>query len=254
MKIAVICSDDRMIQIYDNLSKSFCVMDVYNVNDLETCKREIDVLVLPVKGVDKEGKIACIRQKDEFWSELKESVLIFCGLRNEFLEKLPYRTYYYMEDQGVIRDNAILTAEGVLNELIGCCARSIYDIQVDVIGYGNCGKVIYDILHNLHVNTRVIRRTCEKQEDFIEVNEYTTCGDVIINTSIGDVLNRERMQQWTKRPVIIDIVTPDVIDMDAARELGICIIKAGNLPGRFASVTAGNIIAEFIRGKLSNEG
>ena len=58
-----------------------------------------------------------------------------------------------------------------------------------------------------------------------------------------------RMRSWKNKPVIIDISTPDLIDLKAAHEEGITVIKAGNLPGRFACISAGNIIAECIRGE-----
>ena len=44
----------------------------------------------------------------------------------------------------------------------------------------------------------------------------------------------------------------DLIDLHTAHEEGITVIKAHNLPGRFACISAGNIIAECIRGKLNN--
>lgn len=253
MKIAVICNDDRMVQVRDNLLHDFCTMEVHNVFDLKLCEKEMDVLVLPVKGVDEQGHLKDIVVDDEFWKHLKPDVQIFCGLRCAFLDALPYDVHYYMEDEGVIRENAILTAEGVLNELIASCARSIYDIQVDVIGYGNCGKVIYEMLHNLQVNTRVIRRECKEEGDFITIDHWDSCGDVIINTSVQKVMDCARMHSWKKKPVIIDIATPDVIDLLAAKALAIPVIKAGNLPGRFASISAGNIIAEYIRGKVNYE-
>lgn len=244
MKIAVVCCDDRMVQVRDNLLKTYCTMRVEDIKELEEYKELIDVLVLPVKGIAVE---------DVFWEGWKPSLRIFCGLRNAQLDRLPYEVFYYMEDAEVIHDNAILTAEGVLNELIGCCARSIYDIQVDIIGYGNCGRVIYEMLHNLQVDVRVVRRKCEEQEDFINLVDWKDCGDVIINTSIQNVMDGERMHSWTKKPIIIDIATPDVIDRMCAKQLGIQVLKAGNLPGRFASISAGNIICDYIRGKLENE-
>ena len=145
-----------------------------------------------------------------------------------------------------------MTAEGVLNELISCICKSIYDIQVDIVGYGHCGQVIYDMLKNLHVRVRIIRRDCKKEGDFLPVRDWETCGDVIIHTATGVMIAPSRMRSWKNKPVIIDISTPDLIDLKAAHEEGITVIKAGNLPGRFACISAGNIIAECIRGKLNN--
>ncbi len=67
------------------------------------------------------------------------------------------------------------------------------------------------------------------------------------------ILDKERIQSWKNKPIIIDIATPDVIDIKTAKEEGIVVLKAKNLPGRFASISAGNIIADFIRETLLNE-
>lgn len=257
LKIAVVCADSRMVQVYDNLSKNFDVEKIDKDTDFLALPM-LDAIVFPVKGVDSYGYINIedvpCHIPSRFWEIQKHDMCIFSGMKNDYFEKLCMKKYYYMENQEVIRENAILTAEGVLNELIGCNDCSIYDVCVDVIGYGNCGKVIYEMLYNLHVNVRVIRRECLcQQADFIEIQDWKQCGDIIINTSIQKLIDKERMLSWERKPIIIDIATPDVIDRKAAQELGIRVIHAGNLPGRFACVTAGNIIACYIRGILNNE-
>lgn len=257
LKIAVVCSDARMRQVYAQLASTFDVVHLDQENDFLLLPM-LDAIVFPITGPDISGYLAfeerTVQIPSQFWEMQSMDLRCFCGMKNLYLERLSMHKYYYMEDAQVIHANAILTAEGVLNEFIGCCSKSIYDVCVDVIGYGNCGKVIYEMLHNLHVQVRVIRRACEKGEDFIEVANWKECGDVIINTSLQKLIDKKRMEKWTKKPVILDIATPDVVDVQAAQALGIRVIKAGNLPGRYASVSAGNIIACFVRGKLKDEG
>lgn len=250
MNVVVLCCDERMLQVSDNLSNDIDVVGVCNMEQLRLYRDTMDVLVLPVKGVDDEGHVKGFPIDQCFWSTLNQEVIIFSGLRTLFLTNLTNKVHYYMEDETVIHENAILTAEGVLNELIGCCQRSIYDVTIDVIGYGHCGKVIFEMLNNLQLQVRMIRRVCKEDEFFVSLDHWDVCGDVIINTSIQNVMDEKRMNCWDKKPVIIDIATPNVIDTACAQCLGIKVIKAGNLPGRFASVTAGNIIADFIRGKI----
>lgn len=252
LKIVVFCCDDRMLQVCDNLQRDHCVIEVQNEEDLMCCRGSVDAIILPVKGVDVQGCVGGMRPPCAFWEGISPDTTIFSGMQTPFLESLTCTKQYYMEDAGVIGMNAILTAEGVLNELIGCCPRSLYDLEVDVVGYGNCGKVIYEMLQNLHVSVRMIRRVCQECKHCIALSDWKSCGDIIINTSMYCVMDQERMCGWHKKPVIIDIATPDVIDASCAQHLGIRIIKAGNLPGRFASISAGNIIADYIRGKLGN--
>lgn len=256
LKIAVLYSDDRMEHVGNVLGELFDVLQINESTDFLTLPC-VDAIVFPVKGVDDFGYVQLrdtrVYIPSRFWSMMEKNTILFCGIKNNFLEKLPQQKLYYMKDPQVIHDNAILTAEGVLNELIGCSNRSIYDLQVDIIGYGNCGKVIYEMLHNLQVKVRVIRRECERKDDFLPMEEWGQCGDVIINTSVQKVMDEQRMSVWEKKPIIIDIATPDVIDVKAASKWNIKVLKAANLPGRFACITAGDIIAEYIRGKLKNE-
>lgn len=246
-----------MVQVYDNLSKDFDTIKIDKETDFLALPI-LDAIVFPIKGADDFGYLNMdgirIRIPSLFWEIQNKHLCLFCGMKNAYLEKMTMKKYYYMEDEEVIRENAILTAEGVLNELIGCCDKSIYDVKVDIIGYGNCGKVIYEMLHNLHVDVRVIRRKCsEVHKDFIEIEDWVECGDIVINTSIQKLLDEKRMQGWKKKPVIIDIATPDVLDGKAADNLNIHVIHASNLPGRFACISAGNIIASYIRGILRDE-
>lgn len=256
MNIGVICSDERLVQVSDNLASDFKVIRIDETTDLLALPT-LDAIVFPVKGPDELGyqqiKESRVKIPSAFWKIQDKTMKVFCGLPNEYLEQTTQPKLYYMKEEEVIKANAILTAEGVLNQLIGCICKSIYDIQVDVIGYGNCGKVIFEMLKNLHVKVRAVRRTCANTGDFISIEDWKECGDVIINTSYQPVMDEKRMMAWKKKPVILDIATPDVIDLSAAKALGIKVIKAGNLPGRFACISAGNIIAEHIRGKLINE-
>lgn len=255
MKIGVICADDRLLQVSDNLSKDFTVIRIYGDTDFLALPT-LDAIVFPVRGPDEFGYLTIgedsVKLPSSFWKLQDKNMLVFCGMRNAYLEQEIQPKQYYMEDQEVISANAVLTAEGVLNQLIGCICKSLYDIQVDVIGYGNCGKVICDMLSNLHVDVRAVRRECENTGSFIRIDDWKECGDVIINTSHQKLMDEKRMSSWKKKPVILDIATPDVIDLTAAKALGIRVIKAGNLPGRFACISAGNIIADHIRGKLTH--
>lgn len=256
MRIAVFCNEDRMLQVCDNLSKDYQIMICNEETDYEN-QPAYDAIVFPIKGVYENGMIDFLDKKiqlsDSFFQRQKKECIYFCGMKNEYLERLPQAKIYYMQEEKVIRDNAILTAEGVLHELINCVRKSIYDITIDIIGYGQCGKVIYQMLKNLQLNVRVIRRDCKLEDDFIPLSAWNNCGDVLVHTATGSILDKERIQSWKNKPIIIDIATPDVIDIKTAKEEGIVVLKAKNLPGRFASISAGNIIADFIRETLLNE-
>lgn len=252
MITAVVCSDDRMIYVYKKLHTYMNVIQIDRDTDFLTLPR-LDAIILPVKGIDDQGYMMLYEQAMHvpalFWN-IQKDMKIFCGMPCAYVERLSQEKEYYLLDERVVKENAILTAEGVLEILISSITKSLYEIQVDVIGYGNCGKAIAHMLWNLDVSTRVLRRDCKEDDMFLKLSHWQECHDVIINTSIQKVLDEKRMKSWKKKPVVIDIATPNVIDEQGAKRLGIPLIKAKNLPGRFCPESAGRIIADYVRGKL----
>lgn len=253
MKIAIVNSDQRMQEVYFQLSSEFETILINEFTDFDRFDGA-DALILPVKGLTSTGSLYASGKElalpASFWDCMKETP-IFTGIRQAFLKEFPY-VYYYMEDETVQEQNAVYTAEGTLFLLIDNTGKCIQDVTVDVIGYGRCGKEIVKWLNALNVKTRIIRRSCEVDETFCDVNTYRTlqCGDVIINTAVSSLIDHDLLCSWDHKPLIIDIATPDVIDYDTALKLGIRVIKAGNLPNMVAYVSAGALIADYVRGKL----
>lgn len=253
VRIAIVNCDRRMQEVYFALSHDY---ETVAINEFTMFDRfdGADALVLPVKGLTATGSLYTggkeLAFPTYFWQKMRE-VPIFTGIKQDFLNDFP-NVYYYMEDPQMKAQNAVYTAEGVLYLLMDHTGQSIKDLQVDVIGYGLCGMQIESWLKDLHIPTRIVRRTCMGEGNCISVEEYRReeCGDVIINTSIAPVIDRALLHRWKKKPLIIDIATPDVIDYDAALTLGIRVIKAGNLPAQVAYESAGKRIAEYVRGRL----
>lgn len=253
MRIAVVNCDKRMQEVYFALSHDH---ETIAINEFTAWDRfdHVDALVLPVKGLTSTGSLYTggkeLAIPPSFWERMREAA-IFTGIRQDFLKDFPH-VHYYMEDPSIKAGNAVYTAEGVLYLMIDHTGSCIKDLSVDVIGYGACGREIVSWMHDLHIPTRIIRRVCDKEEHCISVEEYrhSECRDVIINTSIAPLMDCELLNSWKKKPLIIDIATPDVIDYDAALRLGIRVIKAGNLPSQVAYESAGKLIAAYVRGKL----
>lgn len=255
MKAGVLCSDQRMCQIKNNLSKDFEVISIDESTDWLTLP-QLDVLILPVKGMDTEGNIVIqgksMHIPSRFWHIQGKEVKLFSGTD----VKAPlchFSLDCYMNDESVIDENAILTAEGVLSEILEATNKSIYSTKIDIVGYGHCGKAIYQMLKNLQVDVRVIRRNAQKQGDFISYQDWKECGDIIVHTATGKILEEKRLLQWEKKPVILDISTPCFFDESFLKSNGIIYKRLGNLPGRFACISAGNIIANYVRRKVSVE-
>lgn len=254
MKIAIVNSDQRMQQVYFNLSADH---EIVLINEFTNFSRfdGADALVLPVKGITTTGSLNNGRKPlvlpESFW-KFFENKPVFVGIPQPFLTHQCKQIYHYMLDAKLKKRNAQYTAEGVLFLLMDNTSKCIQDLQVDIIGYGDCGQAIETWLTALHVKCRIIRRECSEDEHFIRVEHYRTmrCGDVIINTSISSVIDHDLITAWDTKPLILDIATPDVIDYDTALKKGIRVIKAGNLPNMVAYESSGNAISEYVRGIL----
>ncbi|MEG0264940.1 MAG: NAD(P)-dependent oxidoreductase [Erysipelotrichaceae bacterium] len=258
MLIAVVNSNREMQEVYFDLSKTY---DTYLINEFSDFDKIVipDVLILPIKGMNDKGYIkgkqGMIQLDEAFYQQLNDT-MIFAGVHHPFLKQLSYPIHYYLEDKEVIERNAVFTSEGVLFLLIDNSQLSLLEQKIDIIGYGACGKAIYDLLKALKVQVRVIRRIVEEgQEDMVSIQQWRNmeCGDVIINTAPAPIINRELMLHFSKKPLIIDIASGNQIDEKMALLYGIRLIKAESLPAMFTSVSAGRLIGEYIRGKIDAE-
>ena len=258
MNIAVVNNDQRMQEVYFSLSHKYTVTAIHEFTNFDDIK-EIDVLVLPVKGIDEDGNITANGKKllipSTFWEKISSSCKIFAGLPHPFLDALPCQVLYYMQDENILLENAQLTAEGILFLLIDNTATSIKELKVDVIGYGRCGKAIIEWLNDLGIDVRIVRREVKDTQNAISVDEWVQEEPypVIINTSEQFIMKKEVLSSWESKPLIIDIATPDVIDMEIAQILGIRVIKAGALPSMIAYKSAGQLIAQFVRDQIDEK-
>lgn len=256
MKIGMVCSDERMMQVADNLKKDYVVYRIQEDTDFLTLP-QLDAFVLPVKGMNEEHNVqmwnSYMHIPSSFWKIQGKEMVVFQGIENEAAKKLNVEVDYYMNAEEVITQNAILTAEGVLNELISHTCKSIYAITIDIVGYGHCGKAIYTMLKNLHTHVRVIRRDCVMSKEFLPIKEWKECGDVIIYTAPVQILDDAQIRSWSKTPLFLDISTPVLFHEEQIHRLHLNYYKISNLPGRFACISAGNIIADHIRRRLHEE-
>ena len=77
---------------------------------------------------------------------------------------------------------------------------------------------------------------------------------VIFNTVPHWLFNKEVLRTIPKETPLIDLASaPGGIDVDAAGALGLSVIWALALPGKYAPVTAGEIIADTVLSQMRRE-
>ena len=158
--------------------------------------------------------------------------------------------------------NAIPTAEGAAQIAIESSPITLHNANALVVGFGNIGKVLTKLLIAFGAN---ITATSRRAETDAEIAQYSVKAvrveslsdvlgeaDFIFNTAPSVIIDAELCKLIRKEAVYIELASsPYGIDKDAARDAGVNVIDAPNLPGKVApKTTAGynvNTVYNIIR-------
>ena len=201
----------------------------------------------------------------------KNSSIIFGGIIPENLTKacqdldVEFFDYYTRESLQV--KNALPSAEGALMIAMEHTDITVFGMKALICGYGRIGKILAIILKNLGASVTVAARRdetlCEIAMcgfDAIKIGDgnklsMDTDYDVIFNTVPSIIFTDKVLKNIKNRPLYIEIASsPGGIDASAARNVGIEIIHAPSLPGRYAPKSAGGYVLETIAEILSERG
>lgn len=175
-------------------------------------------------------------------------------------------TDYYTRESLQIK-NALPSAEGSLMIAMEHTDTTVQGMRALVCGYGRIGKILAQLLRKLGASVTVAARRdetlCEigmsgfdpvKIDSSNALSKASEC-DVIFNT-VPNIIFTERIVKNIKNsPLYIEIASaPGGIDVSAARDVGIEIIYAPSLPGRYAPRSAGSYVLETIYEILSERG
>lgn len=159
---------------------------------------------------------------------------------------------FYREDLMIL--NAVPTAEGAVIEAFKNLDKTISSSNCLVAGYGRIGKVLCNLLKNMGAK---VTATMRSSKDFawakVQNIKSTTFEnsiakyDVIFNTIPTTVFDYNYLTKIPKSTIIIDLASkPGGVDKVSAEKLGIKVIHALGLPGKYFPKTAGEIIKTVI--------
>lgn len=171
---------------------------------------------------------------------------------------------YYNEELQI--GNALLTAEGAVGIALCEMPITLSGANCFVVGYGRIGKILALKLQLLGANVTVGAR---KPTDLAFAKAYgyeTLCiqdgipsnrlpqFDVIFNTVPIRLFDGNVLKAMNKRALYIELASfPYGIDPEKAVAHEIRLIQAGGLPGKYAPISAGQILAENVVRILSKE-
>lgn len=210
MKKVLVCNEKRMELVYQDLKK-----EGYLRMDQEIIAG--DVYILPPS-----------LNKERF-------ILQYPSLENK---KIIEGKEYYLESD--LQINAKYTAQATLSVLLSLIQRDMQHISVDIIGYGRCGKAIYELLNKIGIQTRIITRQL-LEGIYCHGYEQYKASEIVINTQDDICFNVNAFEECT---LILDIASNQTFHEDIISSSRYYQLKG--LPSKYVLNDAANLLKKAI--------
>ncbi len=163
----------------------------------------------------------------------------------------------YGRDEALLQKNALCSAEGAIHILMRELDKTLHGAKFTVVGYGRIGRVISYKLKAMGADVSAVARRAESyalmELDGVEAFDYSEFSkaskgcDAVINTVPYHVLCRAELSVLDKKAFVLDLASsPGGVNREAAEELGIKVIWALSIPGKYCPQTASEIIYDAI--------
>lgn len=173
------------------------------------------------------------------------------------LEEKNCRVFQFSQSPVFARENAFLTAEGLLSEVIRFTPFSLSSARTLLLGYGCCGSAIGTLLHPLCRSIYLLEQEQEKRvlaekkgicpiqkEDFAAVLPHC---NLVVNTIPAAVLEPEWIQELPGSCHIFDIASsPFGFPGNVTEDYLLPYFRLPGLPGRFSPAAAGQITGKTV--------
>ena len=269
MKVLIIGGDKRNLYMINSFKdKDLDVTGFNMIDDIGNIPFEdidislYDVVIFPVDGIHKDCSITTKFNDEQiiipsnFFSKTKKGVYIFSGINTPILQKMCKGLNYLklLEYDDVVKKNGILTAEGIIADLIYNTPYSIYDTKILVLGCGNIGKPLINYLNNMgstvYVGVKEYKDYMEQNNSFFtnkDIKDYLNIVDIVINTVPDRIIDKEILSEIKNKPYILDVSSvPYGIDYDEAKKMDLNIKQLPGIPGKVSPKSASLILSKKI--------
>jgi dipicolinate synthase subunit A len=182
---------------------------------------------------------------------------VFPEDKKQLLTDAGVKYYDLMADPSVVHQNACITAEATLAEILKYSDYSIRGQKILVCGYGKCGREIARLLAAVGGKVTVLARSVEARRlaraegheavDFSYGPEEVYGARTIVNTVPALVIREPMIREMHSDTVIIDIASrPGGCDLMAADNYGIKVVAALGLPGIYTTKSSAKVLADAI--------
>jgi dipicolinate synthase subunit A len=245
---------------------------VTRARSAEDAVQDANYLLLPVPGLHADGSLFAegtdepIIPTETLLSKLAPGAQIF-GTADESVRelagKLGIPIHDYPSDEELMRLRAPAIVEGAIALAVQNTVRTLHASEVAVVGFGNIGRQLAQILIAVGASVYVAARNPAQRAAAyalgarpIPLDELSDIAHglvAIFSTPPAPVIDRALLARLPKDALVMDIAAPPgSVDWDAAKELGVRAIWARGL-GRRAPVTVGNSQWYGIRQRIEAE-
>ncbi len=231
-----------------------------------------DIIIAPMSGTDKDGKVKKTFIDKEFildekiFTMFSEQAIFIIGIARPKVrnilkkQKIKYTEMANAADIAIL--NAIPTAEGAIKEAISETSNTIYGSKIMIFGLGKVGFSLAWRLKSLgakvYAVTRSERAIARGKDLGIDVQNYKNIKpllkkmDIFFNTVPALIINKEYINHMSSDAYIYDLASsPGGTDFKEAERKKINARLLPGLPGKSAPVFAGEVIAENIESLIS---
>ena len=229
--------------------KPFCAADLI----------QTDAILLPLP-LTRDGKHLFAPESkneialDDVFRSISPKSVIYCG-NTQNTEDERIVDYAKREEFAIL--NAVPTAEGALLLALQNGKRTVFGMRVAVIGYGKVAFATAKLFHSVGADVTVFARKSQARVEAHMMGytakplaELPVCADqyeLLINTAPARVLDREILSKMSKDAWIMELASaPYGLDFDEAADLGVHVVLASGLPGKYFPEMAGYAVADTV--------
>ena len=164
--------------------------------------------------------------------------------------------------------NALVTAEGAIRLAMEALPVTLHGTRTAIVGYGRIGSLLAPRLTALGSRVTVFARRDEvlaraeaDRAEYVKLmgrgSESTLCGlsrdcRVLFNTVPYPLMDNVVLRALPRNCLLMELASaPGGFDPEAARSVGLRVLLAPGLPGRFYPESAGKIVAETVHSILN---
>ena len=161
-------------------------------------------------------------------------------------------------DEGFLRTNAKLTAEGAIACAMSREKRALLGSTCVVTGFGRIGQELVRRLTAMEAFVIVCARNegqmrCAHEMGahpvpLAEIGSALRHADVVFNTIPARVLGKAALDKIRKDALVIALASPPYgMNIELAKHMGVHVAVEGGLPGRYAAYDAGAALFDVLR-------